>query len=85
MNQTLPDDDTLNGLLSEAGSDLSSGQLRTLVHGVVAAPDDHDDEAWMALVVPQPSASLRAALATLKQATAAANDDGLDASPAPVE
>ena len=83
MNENLPDDDTLNGLLSEAGSDLSSEALRGLVDGVVAAPDDHDGEAWMALVVAQPSASLRAALAALKQATAASRDDGLDASPAP--
>jgi Xaa-Pro aminopeptidase len=84
MIHSLPDDETLCGLLVEAGAALSVEQLRALIDGVVAAPDDYDGEAWMGLVAADPTEGLRAALSTLKLAAAAASDDGLDASPAPV-
>jgi Xaa-Pro aminopeptidase len=85
MNHSLLDNETLHGLLTEAGSALTVEQLRALVDGVVAAPDDYDAEAWMGLVAAQPTSALRAALAALKQSAKAACDDGLDASPAPAE
>ena len=85
MIHSLPDDETLCGLLAEAGATLSVEQLQALIDGVVAAPDDYDGEAWMGLVAADPTEGLRAALATLKLAAAAASDDGLDASPAPVK
>jgi len=61
------DDAALDGLLRKEGSAFDAGAVRALVAGVLAAPPARDAEAWMRLVVAQPSPALKAALATLAE------------------
>ena len=60
-----PDDgsgQSLIDLLRRAGSGIDRSELDSLVSGIAAAPDGHDPDAWMTLVVPEPDDTVRAAL-----------------------
>ncbi|MEM7222172.1 MAG: aminopeptidase P family protein [Pseudomonadota bacterium] len=63
--------DELSRLLGEAGSAYQVDTLKELVAGVLAAPLGPDSEAWMALVVAEPSERLKAELGAFMAALAA--------------
>ncbi len=60
-------DETLGRLLAEAGSCYDTEAVRSLVAGVLAAPEDRDPDAWVVLVAPNPGDPLRAQLGALKE------------------
>ncbi|MDG2479611.1 MAG: aminopeptidase P family protein, partial [Alphaproteobacteria bacterium] len=77
-------DARLAELLAAARAGKSVADVKSIVAGVLAAPEGYDPEAWMAMVVADPGDALRAQLAALKVNAAAIAEDGLDAgSPAP--
>ena len=61
------------------GLPLSMGQARSLVEGVVAAPEGHDPEAWMRLVAPRPSRNLKSVLKRLYDEASARQSSEPDA------
>ena len=76
-------DDTIERLLEEARGrlrqpDAGAEALRALIHGVLAAPEGIDPDAWMDLVVAGPGPALRQRLASLKAELAAKTGDGID-------
>ncbi|MAF96000.1 MAG: X-Pro aminopeptidase [Rhodospirillaceae bacterium] len=81
LNGNKSGDETLERLLSEAGSALDAAGVRDLVQGVIAAPPGVEAEAWMSLVVPEPGGELKQSLAALKTEIQTAADDGLDGGP----
>ncbi len=60
------DDDRLSAALREAGSPYDAAGLRTLIAGVLAAPDGLDQDRWMVLVAPRLDPGLKAALGALR-------------------
>lgn len=74
-------DQALAALLQNSGSELSVGEVRSLVKGTLAAPDNGD--AWMALVAPQADDDLKDQLAALRQVVANDLDPGFTDGPAP--
>ena len=78
--QTYQGDDALAGLLRKADSPALPADVRTLIAGVLAAPEPAvEPDAWMTLVAKAPSPALQAQLRALKAELSAALDDGLDA------
>ena len=77
------DDQTLISLLAEAGSSLAADEVREIVAGVAAAPQDHQPDRWMRLIAPEPPAPLRDCLSALVVAAREGRDDGLQAGPVP--
>ncbi|MBV8534223.1 MAG: aminopeptidase P family N-terminal domain-containing protein, partial [Alphaproteobacteria bacterium] len=77
--QTYQGDEALAGLLSKAGSQLTPDEVRSLLEGVLAAPEPTvEPDSWMQLVAADPSPALQAQLRALKAEIAARLDDGLD-------
>ncbi|HTY68207.1 MAG TPA: aminopeptidase P family protein [Alphaproteobacteria bacterium] len=77
--QTYQGDDALAGLLRKAGSQLAPSDVRSLLAGVLAAPEPAvEPDSWMGLVAADPSPALQAQLKALKAEIAAALDDGLE-------
>ncbi len=78
-------DTELARLLARTRSGKSVAAVRDLLNGVIAAPPSWQPEAWIELVEPDAEGDLKAQLLALKEAMAAAHEDGLDAGPpAPV-
>ena len=71
-------DETLDRLLTEAGSRLDTAGVRDLLAGVLAAPEPEDPAAWMNLVVEQPPKALADQLTALKDLLAEESDGGAD-------
>jgi Xaa-Pro aminopeptidase len=63
----------------------SIAEVRTLIDGVIAAPDGEDPAAWIALVTPRPSDALAAQLLALKASLAAERDARAARAPDPAE
>ncbi len=77
--QTYQGDDALAGLLRKAGSQLAPSDVRSLLAGVLAAPEPAvEPDSWMGLVAADPSPALQAQLKALKAEIAATLDDGLE-------
>ena len=53
-------------MLSEAGSPYRAADLKALVSGVLAAPEDQNPDAWMAVIAENLSEPLKAELRALK-------------------
>ena len=68
-------DEALGRLLAEAGSRYDPEAVRSLIAGVLAAPEDRDPDAWVALVAPAPGDSLRAQLGALKAQVSASRPE----------
>ena len=77
---TAPTDDVLARLLQDSGSAWTPDAVRSLAAGVAVTPRPGP---WTEAVDPSGHEGLRGALEALVEATAAALDDGLQASPAP--
>lgn len=60
-------DEALGRLLSEAGCQLDVSGVRSLIDGVLAAPQGRDPDAWVELVVSAPKAALLGQLRALKR------------------
>src|SRR6185503_5777238 len=82
MSSAAPDD--VLSLLRQRGRAPDPAALEGLMRGVVAAPEGLAGPEWVELFDPQPDAALTKAL-TAWRAEMAKADDGLHASPAPVE
>ena len=81
-------DEALDRLLTKAGKrlrlpDLKTDGVRVFVAGVLAAPPAPDAEAWVKLVVDDPSPALKAQLLALKAEMAADRGDGVEDDPVP--
>ena len=76
-------DRDLDELLRRDGARYDANGVRDLLAGVLAAPEGTDPDAWLDLVVRNPSPALRAQLAALKAELAARYDDGLKQRPSP--
>lgn len=74
-------DAALARLLASARAGKSVADVRSIVAGVLAAPESYDPQAWMAMVVEDADDTLRAELAALKDTMAAETSDGRDAGP----
>jgi Xaa-Pro aminopeptidase len=74
-------DEALDRALRAAGAGLDAAGVRALLAGVLAAPEPLDPDAWMELVVENPSPALAEQLRALKASLAATADDGLGAPP----
>lgn len=74
-------DQALAALLQISGSTLSVEQVKSLIKGTLAAPDN--GEAWMTLVTPEPAVDLKEQLAALRDAVANDLDPGFTDGPAP--
>ncbi len=74
-------DAALARLLAAARTGKSVADVRSVVAGVLAAPESHDPDAWMAMVAPDPDEGLREALRALKRTMAQGRNDGRDAGP----
>ncbi|WP_259780674.1 aminopeptidase P family protein [Aestuariispira ectoiniformans] len=76
-------DQALAALLQNSGSTLSVDEVRSLVKGTLAAPDN--GQVWMDLVVPDAGEELKQQLAALRDAVANDTDPGFTDGPAPAE
>ena len=74
-------DSRLAQLLARARAGRSVADVRSLLAGVLAAPEGHDPQGWLDLVADTADAELRDQLCALKQAIATTAADGLDAGP----
>ncbi|MBC6441354.1 MAG: aminopeptidase P family protein [Rhodospirillales bacterium] len=74
-------DARLAELLAEARTGKSVADVRTIVGGVLAAPEGYDPDAWMVMVAARPDEALRGQLTALRQAMASEAADGLNAGP----
>lgn len=72
--------DRINDLLKQSGSDMSAGELTSLIDGVAAAPQSAEPDEWMVLVSEAPSDDFILELRTQLQ-YASASDGGLDGEP----
>jgi Xaa-Pro aminopeptidase len=70
--ETYRGDEALDGLLTKAGVQIRAGEVRSILRGVLAAPEPAaDPEGWMALIVPGASPALAVQLRALKRDLAA--------------
>ncbi|MDJ0946014.1 MAG: aminopeptidase P family protein [Kiloniellales bacterium] len=76
---TYAGDAELDRLLTAAGADRDAAAVRSLLAGVLAAPEAENPEAWMDLVAEGRSPELARQLAALKRDLAAGLNDGLGA------
>jgi Xaa-Pro aminopeptidase len=76
-----PGDAQLARLLAAARAGKSAADVRSIVAGVLAAPQGYDPDAWMAMVAADPDETLRAALRDLKDTMALGRNDGRHAGP----
>ena len=75
-------DSHLAGLLARAGAGKSVADVRRLIAGVLAAPEDVDPDMWLGLVTPTPGDDLARQLQALSRTLEEGAARGLE-SPAP--
>lgn len=74
-------DAILAQLLAGARAAKSVADVRSIVAGVLAAPESYDPQAWITMVVGNADDALRAELVALKDSMAQGMNDGRDAGP----
>ena len=74
-------DARLARLLADAACGLGVADVKTMIAGVLAAPESHDGGAWLSLFAPGADSELAAELRALKTELAARCEDGLRAGP----